>query len=45
MTAMGLKPEVIDGAFRVSICRNTTAEELDRLAEVIENDLLPRARV
>ena len=44
MTAMGLAPEVIDGAFRVSISRNTTAEELNRLAEVIEKELLPRAR-
>ena len=44
MTAMGLKPEVIDGAFRVSICRDTTAEELDKLAEVIEKELLPRAK-
>lgn len=44
MTAMGLKPEVIDGAFRVSICRDTTEEELNLLAEVIEKELLPRAR-
>jgi cysteine sulfinate desulfinase/cysteine desulfurase-like protein len=39
-----LKPEVIDGAFRVSICRDTTEEELNKLAEVIETELLPRAR-
>ena len=44
MTAMGLKPEVIDGSFRVSICRDTTQEELDKLADVIEKELLPRAR-
>ena len=44
MTAMGLSPEVIDGSFRVSISRDTTAEELDRLAEVIENELLPRVK-
>ena len=43
MTAMGLKPEVIDGSFRVSICRDTTEEELVLLAEVIEKELLPRA--
>ena len=42
MTAMGLKPEVIDGSFRVSICRDTTEAELDKLAEVIEKELLPR---
>ena len=45
MTAMGLKSEVIDGSFRVSICKDTTKEELDKLAEVIEKELLPRARV
>ncbi len=45
LTAMGLKPEVIDGSFRVSICRDTTAEDLYRLVEVIEKELLPRARV
>ena len=44
MTAMGLKPEVIDGSFRVSICRDTTIEELDLLAEVIAKELLPRAK-
>ena len=43
MTAIGLKPQVIDGSFRVSICRDTTQEELDTLAEVIEKELLPRA--
>ena len=44
MTAMNLKPEVIDGSFRVSICKDTTQEELDLLAEVIEKELLPKAR-
>ena len=44
MTAMGLKPEIIDGSFRVSICKDTTKEDLDLLAEVIEKELLPRAR-
>ena len=44
LTAMGLKPEVMDGSFRVSICRDTTQEELDKLAEVIEKELIPRAR-
>ncbi len=43
MTAMGLKPQVIDGSFRVSICRDTTQKELDTLAEIIEKELLPRA--
>ena len=44
MTAMKLTPEVIDGSFRVSICRDTTSEELDKLVDVIKNELLPRAR-
>ena len=42
MTAMNLAPEVIDGSFRVSICRDTTAEELDKLVEVIEKEIIPR---
>ena len=41
LTAMKLPPEVMDGSFRVSISRETTVEELDRLAEVIEKQLLP----
>ena len=44
MVAMGLAPEVIDGSFRVSICKDTTKEELDKLVEVIEKDILTRAR-
>ena len=44
MVAMGLSPEVIDGSFRVSICRDTTQEELDKLVEVIEKDILTRTR-
>ena len=41
LTAMNLKPEVIDGAFRISICRNTTADELTVLADALENKVLP----
>ena len=44
LTAMNLRPEVMDGSFRVSLCRDTTAEELDVLVQVIENDILPRVR-
>ena len=44
LTAMNLRPEVMDGSFRVSLCRDTTAEELDTLVQVIENDILPRVR-
>ena len=42
MTAMNLPPEVIDGSFRVSISKDTTQAELDRLVQVIEQDILPR---
>lgn len=44
MTAMNLPPEVIDGSFRISLCRDTTEEELDTLVEVIKNNILPRVK-
>ena len=44
MTAMGLSPEIIDCSFRVSICKDTAKEDLDRLVEVIKKDILPRVK-
>ena len=44
LSAMGVAPEVIDGAFRISLSRETTARELDTLLEVLQKDVLPRAR-
>ncbi len=44
LTAMNLKPEVMDGSFRVSLCKDTTQEDLDKLVSVIEKDILPRVR-
>ena len=44
LTAMNLRPEVMDGSFRVSLCRDTTAGELDTLVNVIEKEILPRVR-
>ena len=44
LTAMGLAPEIMDSAFRVSISRETTQAELDTLLHTIKNDILPRAR-
>ena len=44
LEAMKVAPEAIDGSFRVSICRETTAEELDQLYTVIKEEILPRAR-
>ncbi|MBQ6998140.1 MAG: cysteine desulfurase [Oscillospiraceae bacterium] len=42
LEAMRLSPEVMDSSFRISLCRDTTQEELDKLISVIENDLIPR---
>ena len=44
LEAMNLSPEVMDGSFRVSISRHTTAEELHKLVCVIKEEILPRAR-
>ena len=44
LTAMNLPPEVMDSTFRVSLSRDTTQEELDKLVEIIETDILPRVR-
>lgn len=42
LSAMGLAPEVIDGMFRVSICKYTTQGELDALISCIKDNILPR---
>ena len=44
LTAMGLAPEVMDGSFRISLCKDTTAEELDKLYAIIVERLIPMAR-
>ncbi|MBR1972699.1 MAG: cysteine desulfurase [Oscillospiraceae bacterium] len=44
LEAMKVAPERIDGTFRVSLCRETTEEELEKLYTVIKEDILPRAR-
>lgn len=44
LSAMHISPEIIDSTFRVSICRNTTSEELAQLVEVIQKDILPRVK-
>ena len=44
LTAMGLPPETIDAAFRISLCRDTTREELEQLYTVLRDEVLPRAR-
>ena len=42
LTAMGVSDSAIDGSFRVSLCRNTTQEELDALVHCIVTEILPR---
>ena len=44
LTAMNVAPEVIDSTFRVSLCRDTTQQELETLVTVIRDQILPRAR-
>ena len=44
LTAMNLSPERMDGSFRVSLCRDTTWEELEMLLDTLKNDILPRRR-
>lgn len=44
LTAMGLSPEVMDCSFRISICRDTTWDELETLSQTIINNILPRVR-
>jgi len=42
LTAMGLSPETMDGSFRISLCKDTTEEEIHTLVQVIRLDILPR---
>ena len=44
LTAMNLPPEVMDSSFRISLCRDTTQEELDKLVKIIETNILPRVK-
>lgn len=44
LSAMGLRGEVIDSSFRVSLCRENTREDLDVLLRVLRDEILPRAR-
>ena len=39
LEAMKLSPEVMDGSFRVSLCRNTTQDELDALISGLQQIL------
>lgn len=44
LTAMGVAPEIIDSSFRVSLCRDTTQEELDTLADALQKCIVTRVK-
>ena len=44
LQAMKASDRAMDGSFRLSLCRDTTAEELDTLFRVLRDEILPRAR-
>ncbi len=44
LEAMHLAPETMDGSFRISLCRDTTQEELSILFNVLRDEILPRIR-
>ncbi len=42
LTAMNLSPEVMDSSFRISLCRDNTQEELEKLVAVLRKDIVGR---
>ncbi len=42
LTAMKLSPENMDGSFRISLCKDTTEEEIDTLVTAIREDIVGR---
>ena len=44
LTAMGLKPEIIDSSFRISLSRDTTSENINTLVRVIQEEILTRTK-
>ena len=44
LTAMKVPEKAMDGSFRVSLCKDTTEAELDKLFTVLRDEILPRAR-
>ena len=45
LEAMGLKGEVIDGSFRISLGRQTTRQELEVFLQVVQQQLIPRGGI
>ena len=44
LQAIKCSEKVMDSSFRVSLCRDTTQEEIDTFISVIKNEILPRIR-
>ena len=44
LTSMKVPERAMDGSFRVSLCKDTTQEELDQLFAVLRDEILPRVR-
>ena len=44
LKAMHLSPEIMDGSFRISLCRDTTWDELGIFLETLINKVLPMAK-
>ena len=42
LEAMKVAPEIIDGSFRVSLCKDNTADEIAKLVSVIRDEIIPR---
>jgi cysteine desulfurase len=37
LTAMGLRPEVVQGSLRFSLCYHNTGAEVDRAVQILES--------
>ena len=44
LSEMNVDPKIIDGSFRVSLCKDSTTEEVDLLVKTIREEILPRVR-
>jgi len=44
LTAMNLSPEVMDSSFRISLCKDTTQEDLNTLVQIIREEILTRKK-
>ena len=42
LAAMNLSPERVDGSFRISLCRDTSQEDVDALVRTIRENIVAR---